>query len=239
MNLSVLNPTIPESKKLNRLFQGKFKALEGYFWMLDSTDDIKLLTENDFLNLAKGDNKLLMKLFIKKVLKPYFRDIKKSSLTLKDRVISSKYKIVRFNKISMEHVPDQSWGFLEDDDCENNIYLSYNHLSDCDTKYIRQLIESAPNLNIVDLSNNDFEGKEEFEKTLLFILERVKWLDITYNPFSQKSSFFQSISEDILQKLIFIPEVILSDNSWEKLLGNNEEKCELVKKRHKEYYLIN
>jgi hypothetical protein len=232
MNQShIINPYIREPTTPEKLCEGKFKVLEKYLSIFDSTDDIKLLKEKEIINLAEGQShRILMKLFMKKVLEPYLRDvskIKKSNLTLKDRVISSKYQNKRINKIDMKLVPQQYWGFLKGDDCENSIYLSYNHLSDCDIKYVKQLIESAPpNVKVLDLSNNDFEGKEDFEETLLSILDRVKWLDISHTPFARNLTLDSALLPKILDKLIFIPYEMLESDSYN----------EAVKNTHKNYY---
>lgn len=233
----------------DKLCVGQFKPLKPYFSIFDSVDDLRLLEEEDLISIAEGiQHKILMKLFYKKKLKVFFVKTKISHLTLTGKVTSSKFDIKSIDKWSMKSVPTQVWGFLKDDDCQNNINLSCNNLSDCDMKYIKELVSGVPNLNIINLSYNNFTDNcllENERSPLSYILEKSQYLDMTFTPFANNKALLRSLLNEYMgnlkinciKKLIFIPfDVFISDNWLQDFVDIDNYCIETIKNTHKMYY---
>lgn len=129
--------------------------------------------------------------------------------------------------------------------------LSCNGFVDCDTEHLKPLIDGIitmypENKLIIRLRHNHLLYCDSFIKYLLS-MENIKFIDLCYCPFSSldRYDFFnaenETLSEFIIDKLIYTPKIYVSSNDWKKLIKKSETSA-IVDKRismtHDLYYSI-
>jgi hypothetical protein len=229
----------------------KFAALQQYFQNIDF-DDLKNVSEENLLGAVPQEHKLLMRVFINQKLLPYLNIADpyasklppkealpgKKILDLKERVLSHLYPKLRLvGKFPITMIQEECKESLKNLDV---LDLSCNHLNDVDLPIIAELVQKY-HPKVVDLSLNTFWGYQIHsqylvDKALKSLLSSAKYVNIVGNPLAtvDRKDLFQSLTEDQLSRLIWIPKCWVEGGSWKNMI--RPESHELVRSTHEQYF---
>eukprot|EP01125_Pyxidicula_operculata_P010492 TRINITY_DN3451_c0_g1_i2.p1 TRINITY_DN3451_c0_g1~~TRINITY_DN3451_c0_g1_i2.p1 ORF type:complete len:116 (-),score=13.34 TRINITY_DN3451_c0_g1_i2:68-415(-) len=112
--------------------------------------------------------------------------------------------------------------------------------------FIQMFVDKLPRCEILDLTNNSIYGKSldtknEVDGALIKLLQKLRYVIIHDNPIAsiERSDLYWKISrvdDQLLGKLIWIPEKWVKSSSWKRLV--NPKDTELIEKTHSEFFLL-
>jgi len=253
--------TKQELENAESMCTGRYQPLSEYFKGY-SKADLEKLDEEDFLEIAKPEHRILMKLFIRNLQSSWFPTDPFDSvssprlpseniavtedgvLNLKHEVVSKMFKNDRLPFISITSLSSK---FKNDRMAIKNLDLSDCNLVDQDLPIIADFVLSLPNCEILNLSYNRFHGMRDgperirMDKALEDILvhKKLRFLDVTGNPLASvdRKDLFKKLTNKQLTKLIWIPFSWLEGKGWQSLVADKQAQ-EVVLTTHRTYYSL-
>mgnify|MGYP001110283081 CR=1 FL=1 len=122
--------------------------------------------------------------------------------------------------------------------------LKYSSLVEMDLASVNRLLKKLPNCEEVDLRGNRFCEPTADEHLLRMVRSKqARMVNICQNPLAaiERRDFFEQLTEQDLERLIWIPESWLEGKKWQNVLAKGEEKeqkCAIVLNTHRAYYLM-
>lgn len=226
------------------------KPLEKYFHDL-TFSDIEELSDDELLDMAEnGHHRALMKIFIAKhcsnkskysvspfdVSNPHneaHKNMDKSTLIASSEFQKATWGSSRLNLVILVNEMVQSPMHY------NRLDLSNNNLRDCDITYLLNLLETEGlTISKLILSGNQFYcGAPKDCDNLLKIIEKVDCCVICDNPVAtidSKDTFFEKLTVELAEKLIWIPKCHLTGNAWKHVIASNL--WNTTEKTHRKFY---
>ncbi len=222
------------------------KPLEVYFQDL-TFSDIDELSEDELLDMTEnGHHRALMKIFIAKhcsnkskySVSPFddsnphneaHKNMDKSTLIASSEFQKATWGSSRLNLVVL--VNEMMYSPMH----YNRLDLSNNNLRDCDIPYLLKLLETEGlTISKLILSGNQFHSACD---NLLKIIEKVDCCIICDNPIAtidSKDTFFEKLTVELAEKLIWIPKCHLSGGAWKNVIASNL--WNTTEKTHKIFY---
>lgn len=242
-----------ETAKISDCCTDQFQRLSKYFHDI-TFSDLDWIDEDDIVQTAMPEDRLLMKVFVIKCIRPFFETLeskpvvnprKQPRLSVENGVLNLQRMVLSptFEKDTDTHlIPLADLpGKIQEDIWPHHVRvldLSYNHLSNKTLEHISRCLDVLPQCEVLDLSYNsirDDEGCNELER----ILNRpsLSFLKICVNAIASDlgKSFLHGLDDDALRKLIWIPKIWLSSSGWKGVM-EDERKCVVVEQTHYLFY---
>lgn len=247
-------------RHISSLCENHYADLKRYFGTL-TVSDLSVLREDDMVDAAKKEDKLLMRAFICAKLGPYlnvpnpFKELqpffppnadvcvehdKRGLLDLSHRVL----RATGYARRDPTRIPiDAVFARIPKDDVGRvqTLRLVGNGLADDDFERVLALVRQLPACRVVDLRTNNFVGANaSFYANVreMLHLPQVAFVDVTLNPFASSAhiDFFTSLTENEASKLVFVPKAWLDSLSWRCHFP--PRLCAIVARAHARYYGI-
>eukprot|EP00047_Mylnosiga_fluctuans_P002434 m.224519 g.224519 ORF g.224519 m.224519 type:complete len:278 (-) comp11101_c0_seq1:1388-2221(-) len=169
----------------------------------------------------------------------------RTALNLRRCVISSKFKSLRPSLSSLADVLSSLKELtVEEKSKITSVDLSYNDLFDDDLDELVNLCGCLIQLRDLNLARNRFHGLLEpsasaITSFLSNLLSRstLRYVDVTGNNFASldQISFFRTLDDKHLEKLIFIPTQLVRTSGWHSMLSSAKS-IALVERTHQKYF---
>lgn len=121
--------------------------------------------------------------------------------------------------------------------------VSFTGLMENDLAAVNRMLNKLPNCVEVDLRGNKFYESTADEHLLRMLrTEQVRLVNIVLTPFASvdRRNFFEKLTENDLQRLIWIPEAWLERKKWKNMLyraDDKDKKFAISLETHRAYYL--
>ncbi len=231
----------------------KFSSLQKYFKGIESVDLLSMNME-DLIDYVYPEDKILMKLFIKKHLSlesnqyndiSNINNVKIFSLEPDDSGLVNLSHMIH-NSSSIYHNPI-SLSYLQKTLKERVhdikiLDLSNNWIGDNNLSIVKDIVKLLqPNLRVLKLcSNNIGYFSEICNKVILELLEmkNIEYIDISNNSILSSintSEICKELTLNHFKKLIFIPKSWMHNSNWKFIVTNNKFH-ETIINAHNNYY---
>jgi len=232
------------------------KILEKYFSDL-TLNDLRQLDPDELISSVEETDRPRMILFVKKYLEHKEKvngEISNDEITITNGMTITKSGRLNISGILISAKYDSSLFPTYRSTSELNEffddypfvweYVKYLDLTRAtlfpeDLPYITSLVEKMKSCEIVNLSFNRIHITDNMLQLLTNLLQigHVRYVNIVGNALASMDGkvLFNSLSQDDLKKIIFIPKSWISPGHWKDLIEGSE-KQELVEKTHTEFY---
>lgn len=240
---------------LEQLCVGRYEPLKRYFIGL-TIDDISEFDDDDIVNTVERKDKLLIRIFIKNVLKPTPQ--KKIQEPPPPLVLTNEGELELNNKLlsitwAAQHIDrlipvTDLWSRIESEVHDLTrikiINCAENNLHDVDMPVIASIISLLPQCRIVNFSNNRLHGlrnpdKQHLDSNLKQILNlsHVQYMNITSNAIASvdRMDFYTNLSDYELKKIIFVLPQWVIPGGWTILIPDPQRQG-IVRQAHMNFY---
>jgi hypothetical protein len=221
----------------------KFAKVVKYVEDLD-LQDLKLVTDDEFYEVAKHEDRLVMTLFAKRV-SDFFKQKKLfDNLTLRVNAVSWRFaEFASKTRVSSKELT----GYLQEHKQREFFLIDFssNDLGDDDLPFICSALDDTDlRSKILDLSNNRFglgsvNVNEDLSTLISKLLEKFEFVDFSGCPLSSidHSAFLTHIAAgNKRDNFVWIPKHFLEARIWKKCINVDDDVVEMVYKAHRKYY---
>ncbi len=248
---------------LGSLLINKYEPLKQYFENL-RTADLTNLNSDDLVNYVIPEHKVLMKLFIKEHLwsilrcnfdhldTDYDAKFQEFSLDPNEEGFLDLRRKVHTNSFATYSDPISLVTLCSS--IKHNDKIQILDISDCnlwdqDVKLIRELVANLPNLRILKLGKNHFNGRDsggliktrmiqiDDDFKAMLNLENIEYVDITGTCLASitRKDFLNKLNLKQISKLIWIAVEWLYKGNWNTII-NDKNLIEIILKQHEKYH---
>lgn len=126
------------------------------------------------------------------------------------------------------------------------IDMSDNYLGNKEMKFVLEICSVLPNCEVVILRKNKMDKHEAVNHLVELLLQnpKIKWLDLAFAPMCHLRSVIHwlALDEQWISKVIWIPEQVVDDNCWIKMLEIEEDdhakEIEQIRNSHHTFYSL-